>query len=159
MLSSKTHVVSCINTQRLHSQLNLSSGPPTECNNILSVTGFNASSSSGNTGSSPDALPQLRGSTDHSPWMELELSDRSTITGRRFKLRSYGLVPCFWKPFFSFSRCDNNRLGPALHRVLRCLFQQRQKKLEASQGCFDQREEGSPSPNRRGLSLRRRFPW
>lgn len=95
MLSSKTHVVSCINPQRLHSQLNLSSGPPTECNNILSVAGFNASSSSGNTGSSPDALPQ-------SPWLELELSDRSTITGRRLKLRSYGLVPSFWKAFLLF---------------------------------------------------------
>lgn len=131
-------MVSCINTQRLHSQLNLSSGPPTECNNILSVTGSNASSS-GNTGSSLDA--------EQSPWLELELSDRSTITGRRLKRRSYGLVPRFWKPFFLFSRCNNNRLGPALHRVLRCLFQQRQKKLEASQGCFDQREEGSPPPH------------
>lgn len=98
MLSSKTHVVSCINPQRLHSQLNLSSGPPTECNNILSVTGFNASSSSGNTGSSP----QLGGSADQRPWLELELSDRSTVTGRRLKLRSYGLVPRFWKPFFLF---------------------------------------------------------
>lgn len=94
--SSKVHVVSCINTQGLHSQANLSSGPPTECNNILTASAFNASSSSSGTGgSSLDAQSRPQGCSGQGPWLYLELSDRSTITGRRFELKS-----CWFSPYF-----------------------------------------------------------
>uniref|UniRef100_UPI0037E72EBC discoidin, CUB and LCCL domain-containing protein 1 isoform X2 n=1 Tax=Semicossyphus pulcher TaxID=241346 RepID=UPI0037E72EBC len=65
-----------------------------ECNNILSVSGLNASSfrdktsqehttfwSSRNMGSSHEFLPWAADSNDADPWVELELSERSTITG------------------------------------------------------------------------------
>ncbi|XP_023275569.1 discoidin, CUB and LCCL domain-containing protein 1-like [Seriola lalandi dorsalis] len=65
-----------------------------ECNDILAVSGFNASSfwninsqehrmfwSSRNMGSSHEFLPWAADSNDPSPWLELELSDRRTITG------------------------------------------------------------------------------
>ncbi|XP_041649156.1 discoidin, CUB and LCCL domain-containing protein 1 [Cheilinus undulatus] len=65
-----------------------------ECKNILTVSGLNASSfrdkknqehamqwSSRNTGSSHELLPWAADSNDAEPWVELELSDRSTITG------------------------------------------------------------------------------
>ncbi|XP_040900891.1 discoidin, CUB and LCCL domain-containing protein 1 isoform X2 [Toxotes jaculatrix] len=65
-----------------------------ECNNILAVSGFNASSfwnknsrehrmfwSSRNMDSSHEFLPWEADSNDSNPWVELELSDRSTITG------------------------------------------------------------------------------
>lgn len=68
----------------------------TECNNILSVSGLNASSfwdtnsqehamfwSSRNMGSSHDFQPWAAGRTDLNPWVELQLSDRSTITGKK----------------------------------------------------------------------------
>lgn len=85
MLSSEAHVSSCVNTQGLHSEPILSSAPPPECNNILSNSGFNASSSSGNSGSGPDGQPRPGGGTAPSPWLELELGDRRTITGTRFE--------------------------------------------------------------------------
>lgn len=81
----------------------LSSGPQTECNNILSVSGLNASSfwnkncqeqtmfwSCRNMVSSHDLQPWAAGANDADPWVELELSDRSTITGM-FKLE------CEWE--------------------------------------------------------------
>lgn len=92
MLSSKAHVASCVNTQGLHSEPILSSGPPTECNNILSDSALNASSSSGNSGSSLDGQPRPGGRTAPSPWLELELSDKSTITGTRFELMVNSIV-------------------------------------------------------------------
>lgn len=65
-----------------------------ECNNILSVTGLNASSfwdknsqsytkfwSSRNMDSSHEFLPWAADGDDPSPWVELGLSDRSSITG------------------------------------------------------------------------------
>ncbi|XP_075868681.1 discoidin, CUB and LCCL domain-containing protein 1 [Nelusetta ayraudi] len=65
-----------------------------ECNNILSVSGLNASSfweknipglgtfwSSASSGSSRDLQPWSAGVDDPSPWLELELRDRSSITG------------------------------------------------------------------------------
>ncbi|XP_041799225.1 discoidin, CUB and LCCL domain-containing protein 1 isoform X2 [Chelmon rostratus] len=65
-----------------------------ECDNFLSVSGLNASSfwdknsqehamfwSSRNMGSSHEFLPWAAGGNDPTPWVELELSDRSTITG------------------------------------------------------------------------------
>lgn len=154
MLSSKTHVVSCIDTQRLHSLLNLSSGPPTECNNILSVTGFNASSSSGSTGSSPDALPQLRGSTGQSSWLELELSDRSTITGRRLKLRSSGLVPCVWKPFFLFPGVITTGSAQRYIESYVVYFSKDRKNWKPHKDVLTREKKVRPPPD-----LRRRFPW
>ncbi|XP_068179386.1 discoidin, CUB and LCCL domain-containing protein 1 [Antennarius striatus] len=63
-----------------------------ECNSILNFSGLNGSSvweknngehtmswSSGHQGSK--LLPGITGDNDPKPWMELELSDRSTITG------------------------------------------------------------------------------
>ncbi|XP_029307277.1 discoidin, CUB and LCCL domain-containing protein 1 isoform X2 [Cottoperca gobio] len=65
-----------------------------ECNNILRVSGLNASSfwdknsqedrmfwSSTNMVSSHDFLPWAADDNDPNPWVELGLSDRSTITG------------------------------------------------------------------------------
>ncbi|XP_070692242.1 discoidin, CUB and LCCL domain-containing protein 1 isoform X2 [Pempheris klunzingeri] len=65
-----------------------------ECSNIQSVSGLNASSvwdrnsqehtkfwSSRNMGSSQEFLPWAAGSNDPNPWVELELSDRRTVTG------------------------------------------------------------------------------
>ncbi|XP_058503011.1 discoidin, CUB and LCCL domain-containing protein 1 [Solea solea] len=65
-----------------------------ECNNILTVSGLNASSFSNKNSqerrmslsprimaSSPDFLLWAADSNDPNPWVELELSDRSTITG------------------------------------------------------------------------------
>ncbi|XP_071326739.1 discoidin, CUB and LCCL domain-containing protein 1 isoform X2 [Trachinotus anak] len=65
-----------------------------ECNNILAVSGFNASSfwnknsqehrmfwSSRNMDSSHELLPWAADSNDPKPWVELELSDRNIITG------------------------------------------------------------------------------
>ncbi|TKS81881.1 Discoidin, CUB and LCCL domain-containing protein 1 [Collichthys lucidus] len=65
-----------------------------ECNNILSVSGLNASSfwaknsqehtmywSSRNMGSSHEIIPWTAGGNDPNPWLELELSDKRTITG------------------------------------------------------------------------------
>lgn len=73
----------------------LSSDPRTDCNNILRVSGLNASSfwdknsqehrmfwSSTNTGSGQDLQPWSAGGDDQNPWVELELSDRSSITGK-----------------------------------------------------------------------------
>ncbi|CAG00056.1 unnamed protein product, partial [Tetraodon nigroviridis] len=77
----KAHVASCVNTQGLHSEPILSSAPPTECNNILSDSGSNASSSSRNWGSGLDGQPRPGDEAAPSPWLELELRDRSTITG------------------------------------------------------------------------------
>lgn len=85
-LSSKAHVASCVNTQGLHSEPILSSAPPTECNNILSDSGSNASSSSRNWGSGLDGQPRPGDEAAPSPWLELELRDRSTITGTRFEV-------------------------------------------------------------------------
>lgn len=159
MLSSKTHVVSCINTQRLHSQLSLSSGPPTECNNILSVTGFNASSSDGNTGSSLD-VPQLWGSTEQSPWLELELTERSTITGRRFKLRSSGLVLCFWKPFLLFPGVITTGSAQRYIESYVVYFSKDRKNWKPHKDVVTKEKKvAPPPPHRRGLSLGRRFPW
>ncbi|XP_059194456.1 discoidin, CUB and LCCL domain-containing protein 1 isoform X1 [Centropristis striata] len=81
-----------------------------ECNNILSITGLNASSfwdknsqehtmfwSSKNMGSSHKVLPWEANSNDASPWMELGLSDKSTITGiittgsNNYHIESYSL--------------------------------------------------------------------
>lgn len=77
----------------------LSSGPQTECNNILSVSGLNASSfwnkncqehtmfwSCRNMVSSYDLQSWAAGANNPNPLVELELSDRSTITGKMFKL-------------------------------------------------------------------------
>ncbi|XP_035483126.1 discoidin, CUB and LCCL domain-containing protein 1 isoform X1 [Scophthalmus maximus] len=65
-----------------------------ECNNILPISGYNASSfwdknsqehralwSSRNMDSSHEFLLWAADSGDRNPWVELELSDRSTITG------------------------------------------------------------------------------
>ncbi|XP_060906879.1 discoidin, CUB and LCCL domain-containing protein 1 isoform X2 [Labrus mixtus] len=65
-----------------------------ECKNILSVSGLNASSfrdkqsqegttfwSSRNMGTGHEALTWVADSNDPDPWVELEISDRSTITG------------------------------------------------------------------------------
>uniref|UniRef100_A0A3P8TRW7 Si:dkey-34d22.1 n=1 Tax=Amphiprion percula TaxID=161767 RepID=A0A3P8TRW7_AMPPE len=65
-----------------------------ECNNILAVSGLNASSfwdknsdehrmfwSSSNMDTSHEFLLWAAGSTDPNPWVEMELSDRSTVTG------------------------------------------------------------------------------
>ncbi|XP_073342036.1 discoidin, CUB and LCCL domain-containing protein 1 isoform X2 [Pagrus major] len=58
-----------------------------ECNNILSVSGLNASSfwdKSSQENSvvwSSRNIPWAAGSNDPNPWVELELSDRSTIAG------------------------------------------------------------------------------
>ncbi|XP_036930131.1 discoidin, CUB and LCCL domain-containing protein 1 isoform X1 [Acanthopagrus latus] len=58
-----------------------------ECNNILSVSGLNASSFWDKTSQensvvrSSRNIPWAAGSNDLNPWVELELSDRSTITG------------------------------------------------------------------------------
>ncbi|XP_030250152.1 discoidin, CUB and LCCL domain-containing protein 1 isoform X2 [Sparus aurata] len=58
-----------------------------ECNNILSVSGLNASSFRDKTSQensvvlSSRNIPWAAGSNDPNPWVELELSDRSTITG------------------------------------------------------------------------------
>ncbi|KAL6109020.1 uncharacterized protein ACO6RY_12238 [Pungitius sinensis] len=65
-----------------------------DCNNILKVSGLNASSlwdedsqghamswSSRNIDSSNEFLPWAAGGNDVNPWVELGLSDRSTITG------------------------------------------------------------------------------
>nr|XP_020511879.1 discoidin, CUB and LCCL domain-containing protein 1-like isoform X1 [Labrus bergylta] len=65
-----------------------------ECKNILSVSGLNASSfrdkqsqegttfwSSRNMGTSHEVLTWVADSNDLDPWVELEISDRSTITG------------------------------------------------------------------------------
>lgn len=151
MLSSKTHVVSCINTQRLHRQLNLSSGPPTECNNILSVTGSNASSS-GNAGSSLD------GSAEQSPWLELELSDRSTITGRRLELRSYGLVPWFWKPFFLFPGVITTGSAQRYIESYVVYFSKDRKNWKPHKDVSTKEKKVRPPPTA-GSSLRRPFPW
>ncbi|KAI3360904.1 hypothetical protein L3Q82_013110 [Scortum barcoo] len=71
----------------------LSSGSRTECNNILSVSGVNASSFrnknhqehtvfwSSNMDSSHNFLTWTADSNDLNPWVELGLSDRSTVTG------------------------------------------------------------------------------
>lgn len=77
----------------------LSSGPQTECNNILSVAGLNASSfrnrnrqehtvfwSSRNMDSSHDFLPWAADGNDPNPWVELELSDRSTVAGKNVQI-------------------------------------------------------------------------
>jgi len=71
-----------------------SSASQTECNNILSVSGLNASSfwdknsqehtlfwSSSNMVSSHESLHWAADGNDPNPWVELGLSDRSTITG------------------------------------------------------------------------------
>lgn len=71
------------------------SGPLTECNNILPVSGLNASSfwdtnspeqrmfwSSTNMDSGHDFLPWAADSNDLNPWVEVELNDKSTITGK-----------------------------------------------------------------------------
>uniref|UniRef100_A0A3Q1G0D4 Si:dkey-34d22.1 n=1 Tax=Acanthochromis polyacanthus TaxID=80966 RepID=A0A3Q1G0D4_9TELE len=65
-----------------------------ECNNILAVSGLNASSfwdknseehrmfwSSSNMDTSHEFLLWAAGSSDPNPWVEMELSDRSTVTG------------------------------------------------------------------------------
>ncbi|XP_018542336.1 discoidin, CUB and LCCL domain-containing protein 1 [Lates calcarifer] len=65
-----------------------------ECNNILAVSGFNASSfwnknsqeqrvfsSSRSMDSYNEFLPWVADSNDPNPWIELELSDRNNITG------------------------------------------------------------------------------
>lgn len=80
----------------------LSSGLCTECNNILSVSGLNASSfwaknsqehtmywSSRNMGSSHEIIPWTAGGNDPNPWLELELSDKRTITGKHVQTRIY----------------------------------------------------------------------
>uniref|UniRef100_H3CWB9 Uncharacterized protein n=1 Tax=Tetraodon nigroviridis TaxID=99883 RepID=H3CWB9_TETNG len=123
-LFTSAHVASCVNTQGLHSEPILSSAPPTECNNILSDSGSNASSSSKNWGSGLDGQPRPGDEAAPSPWLELELRDRSTITGvittgsAQFYIESYIV-------YFSKDR----------------------KKLEASQGRFEQGEEGVPGPH------------
>lgn len=93
MLSSEAHGASCVNSRGLHSEPILSSAPPTECNNILSDSRFNASSSSGNPGSSLDSRPRPGAGAALSPWLELELTDRSTITGTRLELMVNSTVP------------------------------------------------------------------
>lgn len=83
-----------IYTMKPFDWLLLPSAPPTECNNILSVSGLNASSfweknspglgtfwSSASSASSRDLQPWSAGGDDPSPWLELELRDRSSITG------------------------------------------------------------------------------
>lgn len=146
------HVVSCINARRLHSQLHLSSGPPPECNNILSVSGSNASSSSGNTGPSLDA-------TEQSPGLELELSDRSTITGRRLKVRRSGLVPCFWKPlFFLFPGVITTGSAQRYVESYAVYFSKDRKNWKPHKDVLTKEKKVRP-PNRRGSSLRRRLPW
>ncbi|XP_032374210.1 discoidin, CUB and LCCL domain-containing protein 1 isoform X2 [Etheostoma spectabile] len=81
-----------------------------ECNNILSVSGLNASSfrdensqeytmfwSSRNMDSSHQFLPWAADANDLNPWVELGISDRSTITGiittvsNEYYIESYSL--------------------------------------------------------------------
>ncbi|KAF0045262.1 hypothetical protein F2P81_001791 [Scophthalmus maximus] len=76
-----------------------------ECNNILPISGYNASSfwdknsqehralwSSRNMDSSHEFLLWAADSGDRNPWVELELSDRSTITGcQSFQAKT---LPC-----------------------------------------------------------------
>ncbi|XP_030013946.1 discoidin, CUB and LCCL domain-containing protein 1 isoform X2 [Sphaeramia orbicularis] len=65
-----------------------------DCSSILAVSGLNASSfwdknsqeyrmfwASGNIDSGHEFLPWAADSNDRNPWVELELSDRSTVTG------------------------------------------------------------------------------
>jgi len=74
-------------------------GPRTDCNNILSVSGLNASSlwdkdgrehntfwSSRNMDSSHEFLHWAADLNDLNPWVELGLSDRSTITGTNVQM-------------------------------------------------------------------------
>ncbi|KAM9353411.1 discoidin, CUB and LCCL domain-containing protein 1 [Symphorus nematophorus] len=93
-----------------------------ECNNILSVSGLNASSfrdknsqehamfwSSRNMGPSHEFLSWAAGGNDPNPWVELELNDRSTITGiittgsNEYYIESYILLFSKdrknWKPY------------------------------------------------------------
>lgn len=74
----------------------LSSHSHTECNNILAVSPLNASSlwdknreehtvlsSSRNTEPGPDFLRWTADSGDPNPWVEIELSERSSVTGKK----------------------------------------------------------------------------
>ncbi|XP_044065387.1 discoidin, CUB and LCCL domain-containing protein 1 isoform X2 [Siniperca chuatsi] len=93
-----------------------------ECNNILSVSAVNASSfwdknsqehtvfwSSRNMDSSHEFLPWAADGNDPNPWVELELSDRSNITGiittgsNEYYIESYILLfskdKKIWKPY------------------------------------------------------------
>lgn len=127
-----------IYTMKPFDWLLLPSAPTTECNNILSVSGLNASSfseknipglgtfrSSASSGSSRDLQPWSAGGDDPSPWLELELRDRSSITGASVGISEAPFACLLFETHhssFVFFRNRNDGNGQLLHRRIHSFF-------------------------------------
>ncbi|XP_037532969.1 discoidin, CUB and LCCL domain-containing protein 1 [Nematolebias whitei] len=92
-----------------------------ECNNVLAVSALNASSwwdknsrehtmfsSSRNVESSRDFLLWTADSNDPNPWLEMELADRSTVTG----LITTGSVDCYIESYALYFSKDRKTWRP-----------------------------------------------